>query len=78
MEAQLAKSPWLAGEQFTIDDASAVPYIVRLDILNYLEWLDMVGTRLADWYMRMKARKSFKPAFYEVMSEEYLSTIRKR
>jgi glutathione S-transferase len=78
MEAQLARTQWLAGEQFTVADASAVPYIVRLDMLNYLEWLDMVGTRAADWYRRMKARKSFTPAFYEVMSDEYLKTIRER
>ncbi len=78
MEAQLSTTAWLAGDQYTIADASATPYLVRLDMLNYLEWLDMIGTRVAEWYARVKARNSFMPAFYEVMSEDYLKMIRER
>lgn len=78
MEAQLSTTPWLVGDEYTIADASATPYLVRLDMLNYLEWLGMIGTRVADWYTRVRARKSFTPAFYEVMSKEYLNNIRER
>ncbi len=78
MEAQLARTTWLSGDDYTIADASATPYLVRLDMLNYLEWLDIIGTHVREWYARIKARKSFIPAFYEVMTEQYLSTIRKR
>jgi glutathione S-transferase len=78
MEVQLGKTPWLGCDQYTIADASATPYLVRLDMLNYLDWLDLVGTRVKEWYARIKARPSFMPAFYEVMTDEYLSTIRKR
>jgi glutathione S-transferase len=78
MEAQLSATPWLAGDEYTIADAAALPYIVRLEMLNYLGWLEMIGTHVLDWYARSKARGSFMPAFYDVMSGEYLEKIRMR
>ncbi len=78
MEQQLAKTPWLAGDEYSIADASAVPYVVRLDMLNYLGWLDLLGTNVRTWYRRNQERASFQPAFYEVMNGEYLKKIRER
>ncbi len=78
MEEQLAKSPWLAGDEYSIADASALPYVVRLDMLNYLGWLDMLGPHVRDWYRRSQQRSSFQPAFYDVMNPQYLARIRER
>ncbi|HEY5900142.1 MAG TPA: glutathione S-transferase family protein, partial [Burkholderiales bacterium] len=34
MDAALERSPWLAGEPFSLADAAVIPYILRLDLLH--------------------------------------------
>ena len=64
MEASLARGPWLIGDQLTLADISLVPTVVRLDdlALSHL-WHDL--PRVADWYARIRSRRSFAQAFYE-------------
>jgi len=53
---------WLAGDQFSLADAMAVPYVVRLEHLGMQWWWEepqrQRGT-IIDWLMRCKARASF-------------------
>jgi glutathione S-transferase len=59
MEAQLAKTAWLASDAYTLADAEIAPYIERADRLG-LAGLWESRPRLADWFARLKARPSFK------------------
>jgi glutathione S-transferase len=59
MEAQLAKTRWLASDAFTLADIEITPYVERIDRLGLAGmWQDR--PRLADWFGRIKARPSFK------------------
>jgi glutathione S-transferase len=59
MEADLAKGPWLAGEEFSLADIHLSPYIVRIG--EHAEH----GILLANyplcenWWNRLKARPAF-------------------
>jgi glutathione S-transferase len=59
MEAQLAKTKWLASDMFTLADIEITPYVERIDRLGLAGmWQDR--PRVADWFARIKARPSFK------------------
>lgn len=62
MEAALARSPWLAGDTYTLADAAATPYVARLEMLGLLEIWTGSHPRLDDWYARIRARPSFDAA----------------
>jgi glutathione S-transferase len=61
METMLESSPYLAGDQWSLADAAATPYIWRLDKLKLAPlWKDRRG--IAAWFDRVRARPLFKPA----------------
>lgn len=63
MERALERSPWLAGEQFTLADTSMTPTIVRMEDLGLDDlWEEL--PRVTDWYARVCSRPSFAVAFY--------------
>src|SRR5690348_3525940 len=55
MEAQLAKTQWLASDTYTLADAEITPYVERIDRLG-LDAMWENRPRLADWFRRIKAR----------------------
>ncbi len=68
MEDALAGQPWLCGDAFSLADIGMAPYVNRLDMLGMSEmWAER--PRLADWFARLKARPSFRPAFYDWFPE---------
>lgn len=61
MAHQLDKTPWLAGDHFSLADVGMLPYVVRLQQLMQ-SWLWEVGDKRAaigNWLTRCKARKGF-------------------
>jgi glutathione S-transferase len=60
MARQLAKTPWLAGDTFSLADTAVLPYVVRLEHLRQ-GWLWDSSERAAvgDWLKRVKSRKGF-------------------
>jgi glutathione S-transferase len=58
MEAQLSKTQWLACDTYSLADAEITPYVERIDRLGLSAMWDN-RPRLADWFSRIKARKSF-------------------
>jgi len=69
---------WLAGSTYSIADAAATPYLVRLDMLNYQNWWRASRPRVNDWYERIKARPSFMPAMIEVMPKKFMQDMGER
>jgi glutathione S-transferase len=61
MAATLEARPWLAGEDFSLADTAALPYVLRLD---HLAMTPLIVARpgVADWYARVAARPSYGPA----------------
>jgi glutathione S-transferase len=74
---QLSRTPLLAGAQFSLADAMALPYVVRLEHLGYQWWWTGAGAARApivDWLARCKVRPSYRaiadyldPAYLELM-----------
>jgi glutathione S-transferase len=61
MDQALAAGPWLAGEGFSLADIAILPYVWRLERLGFDRmWADM--PRIADWFVRAKARPSWDTA----------------
>jgi glutathione S-transferase len=77
MARQLATTPWLVGEQFTLADAMALPYIVRLEHLGFQEWWtgdEATRGGFESWLARCKQRDSWRaiadfidPAYVELL-----------
>lgn len=62
MEADLAESPWLAGEAHSLADAGMTPYLARLDMLQMQAMWTEARPRVAYWYDRIRARPSYAEA----------------
>jgi glutathione S-transferase len=50
---------WLAGDHFSLADASAAAHISIVDYLGNMPWDQHPGAK--DWYARVKSRPSFRP-----------------
>lgn len=59
MEAALAHGPWVAGDRFSLADACALPYVLRLDHLA-LGPLIAARPRTADWFARIQTLGSYE------------------
>jgi glutathione S-transferase len=66
MEDSLAHQPWLAGDSYSLADIGLVPYVNRLDMLGMSEMWVGKRPRLTEWFERMKARPSFRPALLDM------------
>jgi glutathione S-transferase len=65
MEDALADSAWLAGDSFSLADVAMIPYVNRLDMLSMSEMWTRARPRVTDWFNRVKARPTFKPAMLD-------------
>lgn len=59
IEHTLVASRWLAGEAYTLADASYAPYMFRLETMQMAELWEPLCPRVCDWYQRVKERSSF-------------------
>jgi len=66
MEDTLARQRWLAGDTYSLADIAMTPYLNRLDMLGMSEMWVGSRPRLTEWFERMKARPSFKPALLDM------------
>jgi glutathione S-transferase len=68
IEAAMKDGPYLAGDEWSLADAAATPYVWRLDKLKLARmWDDRPG--VLAWYDRVRSRPSFK-----VGVDDWLST----
>lgn len=78
MEDQLAKTPWLAGERFSLAEAGVVPYVNRLEMLQLSRLWSERRPYLTDWWRRIKSRPGFQPALMKYVPPELAEMMRAR
>jgi glutathione S-transferase len=64
MEQDLADRPWLNGEQISLADISAAPFVERFEsngLSGLVDWT--LRPALGGWWTRMQKRDAFKTAF---------------
>jgi glutathione S-transferase len=66
IEDTLLHRRWLAADTFSLADTSVTPYVNRLDMLGMSDMWVGTRPRLTDWFERIKARASFKPALLDM------------
>jgi glutathione S-transferase len=71
MDKALAQHAWLAGPEFTLADVAYAPYATRLDHLKFADLLTR-RPRVAAWYDRLRARKSYQDALAAWFNPKYL------
>ncbi len=76
METVLQQHEFLAGNRFSLADATLTPYVTRL------EWLSMAGlwTRrpaVTRWLAAMHSRDSYRRAITDVVDTESIAVLRK-
>jgi glutathione S-transferase len=61
MEETLARSPWLAGDGYSLADIAAAPVIDRVEHLGMADlWDKLPG--MSDWAARLTARPAYRKA----------------
>ncbi len=61
MDAALSKSPWLAGDEYSLADISITPYIQRFEaneLTRLVDWT--VRPAVGEWWRRITARPSYE------------------
>lgn len=76
MQSSLGKHAWLAGDSFSLADAAALPYVLRVDHLA-MDSLIADRERVADWYARVQARPSFERAVSSLLPQFVIDMFRK-
>lgn len=72
MDAALADTPWLAGDDISLADVGLLPYVVRVEHLAMTMMLEG-RHHLNAWLDRMKQRPSYKSAMEDWFNPDYLS-----
>jgi ganglioside-induced differentiation-associated protein 1 len=69
MEEALKSSRWLAGDEYSLADVAATPYLHRAEILG-MEGLWAARPHVAEWLSCVRARPSFEPGIVDWFSDE--------
>lgn len=70
MEAALENGAWLVGDAFTLADIAMIPYVNRLDKMSMAGLWEGRKPRLTDWWDRVQARPSFRPAIVDWVPDD--------
>ena len=74
MEGLLAEQAWLAGDGFSLADAAALPYVLRLEHLAMGDLID-ARPRAAAWLANVKALGSYPAMVGDVLPEAILGVF---
>ena len=76
MEKALQASDYLVGDEFTLADASMIPYVNRLHMLSMLERICAERPKVLEWFDRMRARPTFVAAVDQYLPEDLANDMR--
>lgn len=75
LDLALDKSTWAAGPDYSLADACLTPFIMRLTVFELDRmWADR--PRIADWWLRIQARPSYKRLVAESFPAQYFEDMR--
>ena len=69
MEAALAISKWLTGDEYTLADTALTPYLNRLEMLSLSKMWDE-RPNVTRWFEQAKSRPSFEPALFSYLPDD--------
>jgi glutathione S-transferase len=72
------EGPWLVGKAYTLAEVGYAPYVTRLDHLKFLPGMINKRPRVAAWYERMRARKSYQDALTKWFNPKYLPLMEEK
>ena len=75
MDAQLAKTAWLAGETYSLADIGLAAYVHRIDRLGLSPMWTERRPRLTGWLAQLRARPAHSKAFAEYELPEHLKLM---
>jgi glutathione S-transferase len=75
METTLADGDWLAGNLFSLADAAALPYVLRLEHLAMGAFIT-ARPRVADWLARVQALAYYEGAVSALLPEPAVAMFR--
>ena len=75
MNDQLARTPWLAGDDYTLADVSLTPYVNRVAMLGFGDDWPETRPHLADWFDRVQARANYQPAVRDWLPDELVAAL---
>jgi len=75
MEAALQSQLWIGGERFSLGDACALPYVLRLEHLAMGSLIE-ARPRAADWFARVQALESYPAMISDGLPEPILAMFR--
>ena len=64
MDKALKNQPWLSGSDVGIADFIVAPLVDRMDDLGFASMWEDHAPEVADWFNRLRARRSFDSTFY--------------
>jgi glutathione S-transferase len=73
LDKALDGNDWSAGTSFSLADIAWAPYVNRMAMLGMT---GMCTTRVTEWFDRMKARDSFKPAVLDWIPPEMTADMK--
>ena len=74
MEETLSRTPWLAGDAYSLADVGMTPYVNRLSMLR-MEGFWEGRAHVADWFARVRGRASFLPALVDAVPEDLTRSL---
>lgn len=77
LDELLNNQRWIAGDEFSLADASMAPYFQTLFQFGWSAWYEKY-TQVADWYARCRVRNSYRAAVSKDFSTSKLEDLRKR
>lgn len=77
MDDRLARTPWLAGEDYTLADVALTPYVNRVHMLGFGDDWPATRPHLADWFARVQQRANYRPAVLDWLPDELVAAMRR-
>jgi len=78
MAQALSTNEWLAGNEYTLADASLLPYVLRLEHLAMdWMWADEQRHAVQDWYERSRQRANYR-AIADYIIPEYVALAKEK
>ena len=77
LDKHLSQNKWLAGDNYSLADASYTPYLTRFEHLN-LSFLYKEKKFLSYWFSKVKKKNNFTKAILDWNNKEYLDLMKIR